>query len=289
MAVDWLDLIQTDFLNLQKQFGSKEELLEFLAAQFSQSSKLSKCKPNDIYQSLKEREVQSSTGLGSGIAAPHCGLKKAEGFAIIIVTLEQGLDFAAFDSLPCNLIISIVGPLAERSQHVQILASLASGLQKEEEVQALLNCREQNEGLQILGRMFSVDFLAGQTNVATNAADSDGMASPKIGFSRLTMLIQKEKFFISLLEEAVRASESSVTVIEGHHVAEYLQRMPLYAFVLNKNKMNKFFRCIEAIVPNKELPSIYDTVRRIDKKIEKKPGVLVFHQEIHGILGSLDY
>ncbi len=284
MAVDWLDLIQADFVNIQKQFSSKEELLEFLAAQFSQSPKLSKCKPNDILHSLKEREAQSSTGLGGGVAAPHCGLKKADGFVIIILTLAQGLDFAAFDSLPCNLIIAIVGPLAERSQHVQILASLASGLQKEEEVQALSSCQEQNEGLQILGRMFSVDFLAGNSNVAEpNKTDSS-----KIGFSRLTMLVQKEKFFVSLLEEAVRASESSVMVIEGHHVAEYLQRMPLYAFVLNNSKMNKFFRCIEAIVPNKELTSIYDTVRRIDKKIEKNPGLLVFHQEIHGMLGSLD-
>ena len=288
MAVDWLDLIQRNFVTLQKELSSKDELLEFLADQLSQSHKLSKCKRNDILRALKEREAQGSTALGGGIAAPHCSLKKADGFAIVLLTLAQGLDFGAFDSVPCNFIISIVGPEEERSQHVQILASLASGLQKVEEVQALLSCSNKDRGMEILGRIFSVDFQAG-----TGGSKSDRgqayQAERNVEYSHLRLFIQKERFFVPLLEEVVRASGGAVTVVEGHNVAEYLQRMPLYAFILNDKKMNKFFRCIEAIVPNAELSSIYAAVRRIDKKVNKKPGILVFHQEVHGLLGSLDY
>ncbi|MEM9424884.1 MAG: PTS sugar transporter subunit IIA [Spirochaetota bacterium] len=283
MAIDWLDLVQADFVHIQKDLQDKEELLEFLSDQFSRSPKLAKCKRADILGSLKGREEQGSTGLGGGIAAPHCGLKKADGFVISILTLARGIDFGAFDSIPCNFIIAIVGPEAERSQHVQILASLASGLQKVEEVEALLACRDPDLAMDILGRIFSVNFRSehGSSSVRQPCVDGE--------YSRLTIFIQKEKFFVPLLEEAVRASEGSVTVLEAHNVSGYLQRMPLYAFILNDKKMNHFFRCIEAIVPNTELASIYDTVRRIDKKIEKKPGILLFHQEIQGILGSLDY
>ncbi|WGK69673.1 PTS sugar transporter subunit IIA [Candidatus Haliotispira prima] len=301
MAVDWLDLIQADFVDLQKEFGSKDEILEFLADRFSQSHKLTKCNRDDILRALQGREAQGSTGLGGGIAVPHCGLKKATGFAVAIITLGGGgIDFRAFDSAPCNLIISIVGPEAERNHHVQILASLASGLQKAEEVQVLLGCSDKDQAMGILGSMFSVDFLAARsspapsvpvTHSAANQAEGafDSAVALACGFSRLSIFVQKEKFFARLLEEAVRASDGSVTVVEGHNIAEYLQRMPLYAYFLNDKKMNKFLRCIEAIVPTTELPAVYDTVQRIDKKIGKKPGILLFHQEIQGMLGSLDY
>ncbi len=290
MAVDWLDLIQADCVNLQKTFNDKDEVLRFLAEQLSHSPRLSKCKCADILQSLRERETQGSTGLGGGIAAPHCGLKRAEGFAIIILTLARGIDFGAFDSVPCNFIIAIVGPAAERHQHVQILASLASGLQKTEEVQALLNCADKREGMQILGRIFSVRFLDTEERASSPApAPAAERPGPDSEYSLLSVLVQKEKFFVPLLEEAVRASGGAVTVIEGHNIAEFLQRMPLYAYILNNKKMNKFFRCIEALIPSTELNSVYETIRRIDRKIEKQPGILVFHQPVQGVLGGLDY
>ena len=130
------------------------KILRYLVDRLSQNPKLLACL--EVLTILQERERQSSTGLGGGIAVPHCGLKRAEGFALEIITLAEGLDFGSFDALPCNLIIAIVGPASERSQHVQVLASLASGLQKIEELNALLRCTERDDAMAILGRM--LDF-----------------------------------------------------------------------------------------------------------------------------------
>ncbi len=289
MAVNWLELIRTDFVHLQQEFDGKDAVLEFLAEQLSRSAKLAKCRRIDILASLQAREAKGSTGLGSGIAAPHCGMKKAEDFAIIILTLAHGIDFGAFDSQPCNFIISIVGPEAERSRHVQILASLASGLQKTEEVQALLTCSEQDQAMDILGRMFGVDFRSGANEKSTGADQNTVAAETEISFCRLSIFVQKEQFFAPMLEEAVRASGGQVVIMEGHNIAEYLHRMPLYAYVFSNKKLNKFFRCIEAIVPQDELSAVYDTLRRIDRKIGEKPGTLVFHQHLSNVIGSLDY
>lgn len=306
MAVNWFDLISANSVTLQKSFQDKAEILEFLAGRLCQNPKLAACPKNVIHNALQEREQQSSTGLGGGIAVPHCGLKQAEGFALEIITLSDGVDFGAFDALPCNLIIAIVGPASERSQHVQILASLASGLQKVEELDALLRCTEPNRAMEILGRMFGEDFPKtppqNEENPKENPSETLRHAESKKSkenhathqstkgteFSRLSIFIQKERLFAQLLEEAVRASSGTLAVIEGHNIAEYLQRMPLYAYFLNAKKINRFFRCIEAIVPNAELGAVYAAVRRIDRNIEQKPGVLVFHQPIQGALGSLE-
>ena len=292
MAANWLDLISANSVTLQKSFADKDELLKYLADRLSQNPKLAACP--EILTALQERERQSSTGLGGGIAVPHCGLKRAEGFALEIITLAEGLDFGAFDALPCNLIIAIVGPISERGQHVQILASLASGLQKVEELNALLSCTERDDAMTILGRMFDFPPQKEENpkkklserqkpNEHDNYAKHQG---PEL--SRLSIFIQKERLFAPLLEEAVRASNGMLAVIEGHNIAEYLQRMPLYAYFLNAKKINRFFRCIEAIVPHDELNAVYKAVRRIDKKIENQPGVLVFDQPIYGMLGSLE-
>ena len=288
MAVNWFDLISPNSVNLQKSFQDKEQILEFLASQLSQNPKLAACPKNEILAALQEREQQSSTGLGGGIAVPHCGLKQAEGFALEIITLSEAIDFGAFDALPCNLIVAIVGPASGRSQHVQILASLASGLQKVEELNALLHCCERDHAMAILGRMFGVDFQKEQSQDKRKNQNSRSDNTEQSGQSRLSMFIQKERLFAPLLEEAVRASNGALAVIEGHNIAEYLQRMPLYAYFLNAKKINRFFRCIEAIVPNTELEAVYEAVRRIDPNIEQKPGVLVFDQPIQGALGSLD-
>ena len=63
----------------------KGKILRYLIDRLSQNPKLATCL--EVFTTLQKRERQSSTGLGGGIAVPHCGLKRAEGFALEIITL----------------------------------------------------------------------------------------------------------------------------------------------------------------------------------------------------------
>lgn len=286
MSVNWSKLIQNDCLMLQQDFHRKEELLASIADTLAARPEMAKCKRDKIFQALLDREKQGSTGLGEGIAVPHCGLDKASGFVVLVITLKQPIEFESFDGQPCDLIISIVGPQAERNHHVQILSALASGLQKKEEIQKLLHAEDPQRALGILRRIFQVNVQAAE-DADSPVEESRETQSPAM--SRITVVIQREKFFIPLLEKLASVSNGSIFVYDVQNPGVYMQRMPLYAYVFGGQKSNLFQRVIEAVVPQTEMTKIKQMIRRIVRKVDRERGVLVFEQELKSVIGSLDY
>ncbi|MDP6376755.1 MAG: PTS sugar transporter subunit IIA [Pseudomonadales bacterium] len=77
-----------------------------------------------LFDSLMERERLGSTGLGEGVAIPHCRLEGAPIMAALIV-LDEAVDFDAPDGQPVDLLYVLVVPPEETSAHLDILATLA--------------------------------------------------------------------------------------------------------------------------------------------------------------------
>ncbi len=80
---------------------------------------------NDVFASLLEREAISSTGLGNGIAIPHGRVPHAKQAYAALLKLDHGIDFDAIDGQPVDLILALIIPADEHTQHLQILASIA--------------------------------------------------------------------------------------------------------------------------------------------------------------------
>lgn len=79
----------------------------------------------DIFSQLVAREKLGSTGIGHGIAIPHCrcpGLAQATG---CLVTLRQAIDFDAMDSLPVDVLFVLLMPGNSDNNQPQTLADLA--------------------------------------------------------------------------------------------------------------------------------------------------------------------
>lgn len=83
----------------------------------------------ELFQKLWEREQLGSTGIGSGIAIPHCkvaGLRQA----IVAVGLvsggeAEGVDFGAADGKPVRLVFLVISPSDAPAQHLQVLAAIS--------------------------------------------------------------------------------------------------------------------------------------------------------------------
>lgn len=103
--------------------NSKKRALEilshFLAA--SQSS----LNESDVFDKLLERERLGSTGLGEGVAIPHCRMAEANQAMIAMVTLDQGIDFDARDSKPVDLLFALIVPENCSETHLKLLATAA--------------------------------------------------------------------------------------------------------------------------------------------------------------------
>ena len=74
---------------------------------------------------LISREKLGSTGLGQGIAIPHCRSGNCAHPLGTLLTLEEPIDFDAPDDLPVDLLFVLLVPEEADQQHLDILANIA--------------------------------------------------------------------------------------------------------------------------------------------------------------------
>ncbi len=78
-----------------------------------------------LFSALMERERLGSTGLGEGVAIPHCRMDFPHMIGGLL-TLAQPVDFDAPDGEPVDLLFILVAPQDEDTAHLEALAQLAA-------------------------------------------------------------------------------------------------------------------------------------------------------------------
>jgi PTS system nitrogen regulatory IIA component len=81
---------------------------------------------NTVLSSLIAREKLGSTGLGQGIAIPHCRIDNCTHAMGTLITLEEAIDFDAPDGKPVDILFVLLVPEEGQQQHLDILAGIAS-------------------------------------------------------------------------------------------------------------------------------------------------------------------
>ena len=116
-------LINQERTIARKDAGSKKKVLEIL------SDTLAPFIPNHsrekIFEHLIARERLGSTGLGSGVAIPHCRLHGLEAPLGAMLTLRQAVSFDSADNQDVDILFCLVVPEDADEKHLQILSGLA--------------------------------------------------------------------------------------------------------------------------------------------------------------------
>lgn len=74
---------------------------------------------------LVKRERDGCTGVGRGIAIPHCRLDSIEGEVVAFATTAQPIDFGALDGVPVDLVFLVVSPTEAAAAHLQAVARVS--------------------------------------------------------------------------------------------------------------------------------------------------------------------
>jgi PTS system nitrogen regulatory IIA component len=80
---------------------------------------------DDLFQKLWEREQLGSTGIGGGIAIPHCKIAGLREGIVAIGIVPTGVDFGAADGEPVRLFFLVVSPNEAPAAHLQMLAAIS--------------------------------------------------------------------------------------------------------------------------------------------------------------------
>ncbi len=105
---------------------SKKRVLEQIAKLITDD--LPNLDTQEIFESLIAREKLGSTGLGNGIAIPHCRLAGCAAPVSAVVKLDTPVDFDAIDGAPVDLLFVLLVPLEACDQHLELLRQIASML-----------------------------------------------------------------------------------------------------------------------------------------------------------------
>jgi len=80
----------------------------------------------EVFNALMDREQLGSTGLGNGIAIPHCRMAACDEIIGGLISLETPIEFDSLDGNPVDLLFVLVVPELKTDEHVQTLAGLAT-------------------------------------------------------------------------------------------------------------------------------------------------------------------
>lgn len=100
------------------------ELVEHLQKQH----RLSEENGEAILEALHQREDQTSTGIGSGVAIPHAFSDKLDQVVAVFGRSQIGIDFEAIDNAPVRFIVLFVVPEDQYHTHLRTLAAIAKTL-----------------------------------------------------------------------------------------------------------------------------------------------------------------
>jgi len=78
-----------------------------------------------IKNALIEREKSMSTGIGNGVAIPHCSTTKVSEITTVLALSPKGINFEAIDNEPVKIIILLIVPKDKLTQHIKTLANIA--------------------------------------------------------------------------------------------------------------------------------------------------------------------
>ncbi|MDR3021826.1 MAG: fructose-specific PTS transporter subunit EIIC [Clostridiales bacterium] len=99
---------------------------------------------------ILQREEQSSTAVGQGIAVPHCKSQSATRAGLVVMVCPQGVDFNAFDNQPCKLLFMIAAPKQGNDIHLEVLSKLMVLLMDENLNGKLLHAQTKQQFLDLL-------------------------------------------------------------------------------------------------------------------------------------------
>lgn len=99
--------------------GVLEQACECLAGEFPE------IEPRRLLEGLLARERLGSTGLGEGVAIPHCRFDRCDAPVACFLKTVPGIDFDGPDDQLVDLLFVLAVPLHEQRVHLEILGALA--------------------------------------------------------------------------------------------------------------------------------------------------------------------
>jgi mannitol/fructose-specific phosphotransferase system IIA component (Ntr-type) len=106
-------------LRSHDRLGALRELASNLARQGD-------LEENAVFEMLLSREEEGSTGVGGGLAIPHCFVSGIAHPIVCVARSLAGIEFGGFDGRPARYFVGLVSPVHRPRTHARLVAGVAN-------------------------------------------------------------------------------------------------------------------------------------------------------------------
>ncbi|HEV2188619.1 MAG TPA: PTS IIA-like nitrogen regulatory protein PtsN [Stellaceae bacterium] len=116
------DLVTPRSVIAQLRAPTKRQVLQELARRAGTVTGIA---DRRIYDALAERERLGTTGIGNGVAIPHCRLVELDRLCGLFARLERPIPYDAIDDEPVDLLFVLLAPADAGAEHLKALARVS--------------------------------------------------------------------------------------------------------------------------------------------------------------------
>ena len=106
--------------------GPRDDVLRSVCDRLAEAGAFSADDAQTVYRGILKRERMGSTGIGRGIAIPHCRTSVVERPVAAFAKPVEPVEFGATDGAPVHSLFMVVSPLEDKKRHVAILKWIAT-------------------------------------------------------------------------------------------------------------------------------------------------------------------
>lgn len=141
------EFFSPDAISLQLEAEDKDGILKELIGLLQLDEK----SEGMLYKMLKRRENLGSTGIGRGIAIPHCRSLVVNRLRVAFGRKPEGIDFKAIDEKPVhNFFLIVAPPLEVSNQYLPVLGKIAQFAKESDVPDRLAKLGKPEEFLELL-------------------------------------------------------------------------------------------------------------------------------------------
>lgn len=142
------DLLQVGSIELGVKLKDKNDAIDRLVELMNKTGALKDAKA--YRKGVFVREEESTTGIGEGIAIPHCKSDAVLRPQLVAMVCPEGVDYQSLDGEPAKLFFLIAAPNSEENIHLDVLARLSAMLMDFDFTEKLIAAKSPRQFLALL-------------------------------------------------------------------------------------------------------------------------------------------
>lgn len=114
--------LKPNFISLELVSSKKDEVIKELAGPLANSGLIANAE--EFLNEIFDREEKGSTGIGAGLAIPHCRTAQVKDILISVGRKQNGVDFDSIDDTKAQIFFMLAIPKDKMQTYIKIISKL---------------------------------------------------------------------------------------------------------------------------------------------------------------------